>query len=326
MKKEHGGMLTTTAPVTLLLAILAFFLVSAATAATVEIHDASANPDATTTTVVTAYEVENLANFGITVTFDPEVVNVTDITGGPDVGIFSPEFIADNQVRFYTLNTFTKPSLSGDVLLATLTLHAVGHNIGDTSPINMEIGTFVDADENPIPATTVNGTFTITEIETIPPAIEFVHPTPEDESEVTVNYVNITGEVTDESDVSVVLLNWNGTNETVSMIGTGTWSAKKTGLSNYEYTYRVYANDTMGNMGVSGTRVVGVVVVNATGLRGDMNGDGSVNMADVISLAKHVFFGDAVSDDPDVNSDGSVDMADVISLAKHVFFGDPIYP
>ncbi len=60
----------------MLLLITAIFLVPAATATTVETSDASASPGNTTTTTVTAYEVENLGNFGITVTFDPDVVNV----------------------------------------------------------------------------------------------------------------------------------------------------------------------------------------------------------------------------------------------------------
>ena len=59
---------------------------------------------------------------------------------------------------------------------------------------------------------------------------------------------------------------------------------------------------------------------------GDMNGDGEVDFDDVIALAKHVYFGDPVYDDPDVNGDGEVDFDDVILLAKHIYFGDPIYP
>ena len=325
-KEKDRGMLTTATFVVSLLVIPAIFLVSATAAATtVEINDASAGPGATTTTTVTAYDIENLGNFGITLTFDPDVVNVTNITGGAGVGAFSWERIADNQVRFYTVNVLPIPSLSGNILLATLTLHAVG-DLGDTSPLNLEIGKLTDHDNNPIAATPVNGTFTITEIDTTPPTIEFIAPTPADGSEVTVNYVNITVNVTDDkSDVSTVLLNWNGVNETMNMTADNTWSVNKTDLSNGDYTFKVYANDTAGNMGVSETRVV---TVNVTGLpkTGDMNGDGDVNMDDVILLAKHYFFGDPVSDDPDVNSDGDVNMDDVILLAKHYFFGDPIYP
>ena len=159
MKTKERGILTAA----MLLVIAAVFLVSAATATTVEISDASASPGDTTTTTVTAYDVENLGNFGITITFDPEVVNVTDVTGGADVGAFSWERTADNQVRFFTLNLGLIdpiPSLTGDVLLATLTLHAVG-NAGDTSPLDLEIGQLLDNENNPITATPVSGTFEI---------------------------------------------------------------------------------------------------------------------------------------------------------------------
>ena len=162
MKREGGGILIAA----LLIVISAIFLVSAAapaTATTVEISDASASPGGTTTTTVTAYDVENLGNFGITITFDPDVMNVTGITGGADVGVFSWKRTADDQVRFFTLNlglTEPIPSLTGDVLLATLTLHAVG-SAGDTSPLDLEIGLLMDHDSNPITATPVSGTFTI---------------------------------------------------------------------------------------------------------------------------------------------------------------------
>jgi len=59
---------------------------------------------------------------------------------------------------------------------------------------------------------------------------------------------------------------------------------------------------------------------------GDMDGNGEVTFDDVISLAKHIYFNEHVSDDPDVNSDGKVTFDDVISLAKHIYFNEPIYP
>ena len=154
-------MLTTAVFVTLLLVISAIFGVSAATATTIEISDASASPGATATTTIVAKDVENLGNFGITVTFDPDVVNVMDVAGGPGVGSFYWERPTNDSVRLYTINIPPAiPSLTGDIPLATLTLEAVGTE-GDTSPLNLEIGKFVDNESNPISATPVNGTFEI---------------------------------------------------------------------------------------------------------------------------------------------------------------------
>ena len=96
--------------------------------------------------------------------------------------------------------------------------------------------------------------------DTTPPAIDFIAPpTPADGSTVTVNYVNVTVSVADSSDVSTVLLNWNGDNKTMNMTADNTWSVDKMGLSNGDYTFKVYANDTYNNWGASEVRTVNVM-------------------------------------------------------------------
>ena len=154
------------------------------------------------------------------------------------------------------------------------------------------------------------------------PEIEFIEPTPPDGANLTVSYVNVTVRVTDKSGVCTVLLNWNGENETMNAIAPEIYAVNKTGLTAGTYTFKVYANDTLNNWNVSETRSVSVLRKKI----GDMNGDGEVTFDDVIALAKHVYFGDPVHDDPDVNGDDAVTFDDVILLAKHIYFGDPIYP
>ena len=100
-------------------------------------------------------------------------------------------------------------------------------------------------------------------LDATPPTIEFIAPTPVNGSTVTVNYVNVTVNVTDESGVSSVVLNWNGVNETMYMIADNTWSVNKTGLSNGDYTFKVYANDTYDNWGASEARTVNVMTAAA---------------------------------------------------------------
>jgi len=317
-ERMKGGEIA--ASLAIVLSLLCLLPAGASAQAVVAIENASALPNETTTTNVIAYNVTNLGNFGITVTYDPGVVNITDVTEGPDVGNFRWERISDGKVRLYTMNMFEIPSLSGDVTLATLTLRAVG-DLGDTCSLNLEIGQLLDNESNPIPAISKNGTFKI--VDTEPPLIEFIAPTPENGTKINVSYVNITVNVADPSGVSVVLLNWNGVNETMSMIANNTWSINKTNLSDGVYTFKVYANDTAGNLGVSETRIV---IVSVLPRIGDMNGDGEVNFDDVIALAKHIYFGTPVYDDPDVNGDGEVNFDDVIALAKHIYFGTPIYP
>lgn len=128
-----------------------------ASAVTVVITDANASRGGITTTTVTAYGVENLWAFSARVTFDSTVVNVTDITGGPGVGNFGWLRLDNNTVLL--LNSYIQP-YSGDVVLATLTLQAIG-KAGDTSPLNLTIVKMANVSNMPIPATPVNGTFSI---------------------------------------------------------------------------------------------------------------------------------------------------------------------
>ena len=60
----------------LLITTLLGLIIPAASAQTVEIADASVDTGATTTIAIMAYNVTDLANFNITVTYDPAVVNV----------------------------------------------------------------------------------------------------------------------------------------------------------------------------------------------------------------------------------------------------------
>jgi len=98
-----------------------------------------------------------------------------------------------------------------------------------------------------------NTTTIVKEKDITPPEITFVAPTPADGAMINMNYVNIN--VTLNETCSIVYLNWNGVNETMNGSGTNFY-LNKTGLLDAQYAYKVYANDTAGNMGESDTRVV----------------------------------------------------------------------
>ncbi len=91
----------------------------------------------------------------------------------------------------------------------------------------------------------------------IPPTITFVPPTLANNSEVNVNYVNVS--IMLNKPGGIVQLNWNGAVE--NMDGSGTSFFKnKTGLANDVYEYYVNASDAAGNFNTSETRRVTVNV------------------------------------------------------------------
>ena len=85
------------------------------------------------------------------------------------------------------------------------------------------------------------------------PLIQFVSPTPANNSIIFTDYVYVN--VTSNENLDAAILEWNSTNE--SMSGTGiNWYKNKTSLSEGNYTYKVYANDSAGNWNVSEERMI----------------------------------------------------------------------
>jgi len=133
------------------------------------------------------------------------------------------------------------------------------------------------------------GTTSDFEVDNKAPTIVLIPPTPDDGEEVTENYVVINVSISD-ADVANVWLNWNEAIIPPSPTGTGGGGGSGAGIINYilfatgnvtgmsteyiytfnvtnltngEYTYKVFANDTTtcGNLGSSETRNV---IINAT--------------------------------------------------------------
>ena len=129
------------------------------------------------------------------------------------------------------------------------------HNITGLLPdTSYELSTrTVDTSGN-INETWVNATArTLPLADTTPPIITFTPPTdPGDTTLTTRNWTFINVSL---SEPGFSWLEWNGINE--SMSGSGThWYINRTGLDNGVYTYRVWANDSAGNVNVSETRAI----------------------------------------------------------------------
>jgi len=100
----------------------------------------------------------------------------------------------------------------------------------------------------------VNSTSVTFSVDVVGPTITFVNPTPLNETYNTTNIVVMN--VTLDENVSVAILEFAGTNETMSGSGTNWFISKD--VSDGNYTFRVYANDTFGYMSVSAARFVRV--------------------------------------------------------------------
>ena len=89
------------------------------------------------------------------------------------------------------------------------------------------------------------------------PAITFVSPTPTNATRQTNNWIYVNVTVTASANVDTCTLSWNGTNETMTVVGSGTSVScyvNKTTTDGQTYTFLVYANDTNSVLGVSQTR------------------------------------------------------------------------
>jgi hypothetical protein len=155
-----------------------------------------------------------------------------------------------------------------------------------------------------------------------PPEIQFIPPTPANNSINTTGYVNITVNVTDPSpgsDIDVVNVSvWNETgiyldNETMHAFDEHKYYYNAL-LPNGNYTYKVYAKDVAGNMGVSETRVV---KVNMSVLKGDANGNGIIDANDAfIVLRASVGLETVDLAIGDVNNNGIIDADDAFKILR----------
>jgi 3-dehydroquinate dehydratase len=81
--------------------------------------------------------------------------------------------------------------------------------------------------------------------DTINPQINFTSPTPQNGTIQNQNWAFIN--ITSNEDLNTAILEWNNVNETMTGSGTS-WYKNKTNLASGTYTYKVYGNDTAGNL------------------------------------------------------------------------------
>ena len=318
--KKIGKMIAGALVLTAILGTLSI-LPANAQSTVISIPDASALTEESVTVPITITNVTDLAGANIWLHYNSSAVIAEGVSNGDLGGITNS---IDNAAGITKMLWDSAEGKTGNFVFAHITLKAVGLAY-QTSNLDLEIRDFFDTEFDDIPYNVENGTFTVEE----QPVIEFIPPTPANDSEITVNYVNVTVNVTDPSDVSIVLLNWDGANRTMHTIDNNTWSNITTNLANGEYTYKVYANDTHDNWGISDTRVV---TVNITGgntlMEGDVSQDMHVKLKDATLIKFYVAGKTTLNEDQlkcaDTFDDGEVNLKDATFIKK--WMADPTTP
>ncbi len=155
-----------------LLVLLLVLLISPAPvgAATpqVSIPDARIKPGDTTTLPIQISGVNNLGTATIWLSYHKEVVRVEQVANG-DMGSVIYAVYPDAGVTKMTW--FNAYGVSGDKVLAYVTLHAVGTS-GTTSPLDLDVKEFVDTSFNSIIPLVTDATFTIAGVSPAPVAVQ----------------------------------------------------------------------------------------------------------------------------------------------------------
>ena len=120
----------------------------------------------------------------------------------------------------------------------------------------------------------LTGNRTVT-IDTVAPNISYFSDTPVNASTQSNSTIIINVSVNDSfSSINTCILEWNGVNQTLTKNATATTVScyiRNTSVSDGTYNYRVFANDSLGNMQLTGNRTVTI----STSTGGDNTGGGS---------------------------------------------------
>ena len=159
----------------LILAILATGVASATTI--ISIENVSLGETETKTVPINISNVTNYGTATIELQYNGSVVNVESVSNGDIPGTSLTPNI-NNTAGYTRMVSYTSqyPGPSGDFVYANLVLKAVGTGPA-TSPLNLSIEEFADADGNPISVKPGNGTFTIPAGPDItPPTVTVISP------------------------------------------------------------------------------------------------------------------------------------------------------
>jgi hypothetical protein len=98
--------------------------------------------------------VDNYGTGTISVTYDPAVVHVTDVSDGPDSTVI--DWNPNNSTGIVIISAWNMDGVSGNIIFANVTFKAVGTG---STPLNLSVTTLKDIFLHDIPAIIKNGSF-----------------------------------------------------------------------------------------------------------------------------------------------------------------------
>lgn len=260
---------------------------------------------ATTAVNVHVENIADLYGFQATIRFDPAILEVVDADAsepGVQAGIGSwlpPSTriitnTADNNtgvIHFAATLVAPTPALNGSGNLLSIAFR--GKAVGSTS-LSFAALKLVDAGANVIPISHADGQVTVTS-----------------------NQATLSGRVllegrTDHSG-TVVRLD-GGASVTTGTDGSYTF-VTGAGTHTLTFSHESYLPASTSATGVAGTTVT---VSDVTLLGGDINGDGQVDILDLVAVASQFGTNSPSPEAADINGDGQVDIVDVVLVAKNL--------
>jgi hypothetical protein len=128
---------------------------------TVSIENVTVAPGESIVVPITIENVSNVGSCQLTLSYDPDVVMVSNASQSDFDSLFTNlEDAASGSISILAYQT-SNPGLDGDVIVAEVTFMTVG-NGGSSTPLDLEVTTLTDATPNcnPIPYTIRDGSFT----------------------------------------------------------------------------------------------------------------------------------------------------------------------
>jgi hypothetical protein len=281
--------------------------VPVSTGTTISIASQTVIPGSTVTVPIMANNITNVAAYTISLTYNHTVVVVDSVGAGALGGVTS---VINNVTGVTQMSAFSTTPQSGNVTLANVTLRAVG-TTGQTSPLTLSITTLSDNDGNTIPATVINGTFSIVSLPLV------INASRTNLAGVLVPTTNITTNL----GTSVIFAVTSGANPVsgATVVVTQGGSTLGTGITNTTgkatITVKAPTNATVTATASMSGYISGTKVLIA---KGDVSGDGQVNIIDALFIAQStVGLRNVDKVVGDVSGDGNTNIVDALFIAQY---------